>query len=113
MSCICLLFGLSDVSQAGLEPASGDTGALLFSQCNLAQRRAGVSGYESPDSSWCYFSAKCGSNISAKFLIYGAHTACFCILVAILDITDLKFDNIFWLQCKKLNPLELTLSKYI
>jgi hypothetical protein len=27
------------VSQAGLEPASGSTGALLFSQCNMAWRR--------------------------------------------------------------------------
>jgi hypothetical protein len=27
----------------------------------------------------------CGSSVSAKFLIYGAHAICFCILVAILD----------------------------
>jgi hypothetical protein len=31
------------------------------------------------------FSAKCGSSISAKFLIYGAHAVCFYTLVTILD----------------------------
>jgi hypothetical protein len=34
---------------------------------------------------WCFFSAKCGFSISAKFLIYGAHTVCFCPLVVILN----------------------------
>jgi hypothetical protein len=34
-----------------------------------------------------FFSAKCGSSISAKFLIYAAHAVCFCILVTILDLT--------------------------
>jgi hypothetical protein len=32
-----------------------------------------------------FFSANCSSSISAKFLTYGAHTVCFCPLVAILD----------------------------
>jgi hypothetical protein len=30
-----LTFGLLNVSQAGLVPASGGTGALLFSRCNV------------------------------------------------------------------------------
>jgi hypothetical protein len=32
-----------------------------------------------------FFSVKCGSSISAKFLICGAHAVCFCPLVAMLD----------------------------
>jgi hypothetical protein len=32
-----------------------------------------------------FFSAKCGSCISAKFLIYGGHTVCILPLLAILD----------------------------
>jgi hypothetical protein len=32
-----------------------------------------------------FFSAKGGSSISGKFLIYGAHAVCFCPLVNILD----------------------------
>jgi NADH:ubiquinone oxidoreductase subunit 4 (subunit M) len=35
------------------------------------------------------FSGKCGSNVSAKFLIYRAHAACFCILVAAFDVAVL------------------------
>jgi hypothetical protein len=35
------------------------------------------------DSSWCFISAKCGSNVSAKFLIYGAYAVCFYTLVSI------------------------------
>jgi hypothetical protein len=60
----------------------------LFSQCNMVWRsfvQAEGSGCQSFDSFWCFFSAKCGSSISAKFLISGAHTFCFCPLVAILD----------------------------
>jgi hypothetical protein len=34
----CSPVGLLNVSQAGLEPASGDTGALLFSQCSMVWR---------------------------------------------------------------------------
>jgi hypothetical protein len=50
-------------------------GALLFSQCNLVWRsfpQAVGSGCQSFNSSWCFISAKCGSSISAIFLIYGA-----------------------------------------
>jgi hypothetical protein len=85
---ICSHIGLLDVSQTGLELASGSMGALLFSQCNLMWRSLvwdRGSGCGTPDSLWHFFSAKCGFSISAKFLIYGAHTVCFCILVAILD----------------------------
>jgi hypothetical protein len=35
MTLICSPVGLLDVSQAGLELASGGVGALLFSQCNM------------------------------------------------------------------------------
>jgi hypothetical protein len=49
-----MLVGLPDVSQAGVELTSGVSGALLFSQCNVAWRSfvcAGGSGYLSFDSS--------------------------------------------------------------
>jgi hypothetical protein len=92
----CHLFAhlLICISQAGLEPASGDTGALLFSQCNVVWRsfvQAGGSGCWSFDASWCFFSAKCGSRVLAKFLIYRAHAVCFCPLVTILDPPFLFF----------------------
>jgi hypothetical protein len=35
--------------------------------------RARGSGCRSFDSSLCFFSVKCGSSVSARFLIYGAH----------------------------------------
>jgi hypothetical protein len=76
------------ISQAGLGLMSAGMGVLLFSQCNMAWRsflQAEGSQCWSFDSSWCFFSAKCGSSISAKFLIYRAHTVCFCPLVTILD----------------------------
>jgi hypothetical protein len=38
-----------------------------------------------------FFSAKCGSSISARFLIYGVHAVSFFPLVAILDPSQ-KFD---------------------
>jgi hypothetical protein len=66
------LFGLPNVSQAGLELASGNLGALLFSQCNVAWRsflQPRGSGCQSFDSSWCFVSMKCDSSISARFLI--------------------------------------------
>jgi hypothetical protein len=50
------LFGLPNVSQAGLEPASGSVAALLFSQCNVAWRTypwARGSGCQSFDSPCC------------------------------------------------------------
>jgi hypothetical protein len=92
MPFICAFVGC--VFQAGLELASGSVGALLLSQCNMAWRSivwAGGSGCQSFDSSWCFFSAKCGSSVSAKFLIYGAHAVCFCPLVAILDPPPVYF----------------------
>jgi hypothetical protein len=82
------LFVLPNVSQAGLEQASGGMGTLLFSQCNVAWRSflwARGSGCQSFDSPWCFISAKCGSSISARFLIHRAHITWFCALLAILD----------------------------
>jgi hypothetical protein len=77
---------LLDVYQADLELTSGCTGALLFSQCNVVWSFiwARCSGCQSFNS-LCFISAKCGSSISARFLIYGAHAVCFCLLVTILD----------------------------
>jgi hypothetical protein len=86
MPLICLPVGLS--LQAGLEVAFGSVGVLLFSQCNVAWRsfvQAGGLGCRSFDSSWCFFSAKCNSGVSAKFLIYRIHSICFCPPVTILD----------------------------
>jgi hypothetical protein len=62
--------------------------ALLFSQCNVAWRSflwARGSDCQSFDSPWCFISSKCGSSVSARFLIHGDHIVCFCILVTILD----------------------------
>jgi hypothetical protein len=61
-----------------LEPASGSAGALLFSQCNVAWRsfdRLGVQGVEVLILLGAFFSDKCGSSISARFLIYRAHAS--------------------------------------
>jgi hypothetical protein len=87
----CHLFAhlLVCVSQAGLEPVSDGVCALLFSQCNMAWRSFEQSGglrCQSFASSWCFSSAKCDSNISIRFLIYGVHTLCLFTLVAILDL---------------------------
>jgi hypothetical protein len=65
-----ILFGLPNVSQAGLEPHLVSV-AHLFSQCNVAWRSfllARGSGCGSFDFSRCFISAKCGSSISARFL---------------------------------------------
>jgi hypothetical protein len=46
------------ISQAGLKPVSGGTGALLFSQRNMAWSsfvQAEGLGYQSFASSWCFF----------------------------------------------------------
>jgi hypothetical protein len=61
-------------------------GSPLF-QCNVAWSfvQAGGLGRRSFDSSWCFFSATCGSSFSARFLFYGAHAVCFCTLVTILN----------------------------
>jgi hypothetical protein len=89
---VCHLFShlslLVCISHAGLEWVCGWVGTLLFSQCNEAWRSfvwAWGSGCWSFDSSWWFFSVKCGSSVSAKFLIYRVHDVCFCPLVTILD----------------------------
>jgi hypothetical protein len=68
---------LVHISQAGLEPAaSGSMEALLFSQYNVAWRSPVRAGYlECPSfaySWWVFFSAKCGSSVSAIVHIYRA-----------------------------------------
>jgi hypothetical protein len=80
------LFGQPNVFQAGLEPVAA--GALLFSQCNVMWKSfpwGRGSGCQSFDSCWCFISTKCGSRVSARFLIHRAQAVCFCTLVAILD----------------------------
>jgi hypothetical protein len=50
--------GVMDVSQAGLDLASGGMGALLFPQCNMVWRSfvwAGGLVCQSFDFSWCFF----------------------------------------------------------
>jgi hypothetical protein len=50
--------GLPNVFQAALELASGNTGPLLFSQCNMAWKsfvQVGGSGCQGFDSSWFFF----------------------------------------------------------
>jgi hypothetical protein len=91
------LFGMLNVSHAGLESASGGTGALLFSQCNVVWSLEWAMGSEcwSFDSSWCFISNKCDSRVSARFLIYRAHAVCFHALVAILDPLQFHFLTIF------------------
>jgi hypothetical protein len=69
----CSPVSLLNVSQAGLELTSGGTGALLFSQCTVVWGSfvwAMGSGCQSFDSFWCFISAKCGSSVSAGFLIF-------------------------------------------
>jgi hypothetical protein len=84
MPLICSPVGLHLPSRFG----AGDWqyGALLVSQCNVEWRsfvQAGGLGCQSFASSWCFLSAKRGSSVSARFLIYGAHVVCFLPLVAI------------------------------
>jgi hypothetical protein len=78
------LFGLPNVSQAGLEPAAVATAAAAhkFSQYNMAWGsfpRARDSGC------WSFISAKCGSSVSARCWSHRAHIVCFCTLVTILE----------------------------
>jgi hypothetical protein len=88
-ACHLFIHLLVCISQAGLEPVSGSTGALLFSQCNMAWRsfvRAGGRlGCQSFAYSWWSFFAKRGSSVSERVLIYRGHTVCFLPLVNILD----------------------------
>jgi hypothetical protein len=74
LMCDAHLFGLFNVSPAGLEPVAASAvavAALKFSQHyvlwgSLAQARG--SGYRRFDSGWCFTSSKCGCNISLGFL---------------------------------------------
>jgi hypothetical protein len=66
------LFGLLNVSQAGLEPAEvlAVAAAHLCFQCNVACRsflQARGSGYQSFNLPWYFISTKCGSSVSARF----------------------------------------------
>jgi hypothetical protein len=68
------LFGLPNVSHAGLESAVAAVTAVVaahkFSQCNMAWRsfpQARGSGCQSFGSQRCFISTKCGSSISASF----------------------------------------------
>jgi hypothetical protein len=61
MMLVALLFGLSDISQAGLSWHLAVVGALLFSQCNLVWRnfpQASDLGCQSFDSPCCFISIK-------------------------------------------------------
>jgi hypothetical protein len=87
--------------------------ALLFSQCNVAWRNflwARGSGCQSFDSPWCFISAKCGSSISARFLIHRAPAVCYCTLAAILDPQKrgFSFPNASETYCHKLSGLNNT-----
>jgi hypothetical protein len=59
---VAYLFGLSNVSQAGLEPvvaAAAEVAALKFSQCNVLWGSfpwARGSGCQKFDSGWCFLS---------------------------------------------------------
>jgi hypothetical protein len=95
----CRLFAhlLVCISQASFEPASGSTGALLFSLCNVVWRsfvQVGGLGVGVLLILGGVFSAKCGSTISARFLIYGAHTLCFVPLIAILNPLPNFFNSV-------------------
>jgi hypothetical protein len=89
--CGAHLFGLSNVSQAGLEPAVATKVAvavLKFSQCNVLWGGflwARHSVCQRFDSGWCFVSVKCGSNVSGRFWSHRTHAVCIYTLVAILD----------------------------
>jgi hypothetical protein len=98
----CSTVGLPSVSHAGLEPACGGMGALLFSQCKVLWRSfvlARGSGCYSFDSFWYFISSNCVSTVSARFLIFGAYSVRFCTLVAILDPPHLLFSKECILLC--------------
>jgi hypothetical protein len=87
---VSLFRGLcSFIPVVAVELASGSVGALLVLQYNMVWRsfvQAGGSGCWSFASSWWFFPAKCGSSVSARFLICGAHAIYFLPLVTILDL---------------------------
>jgi hypothetical protein len=87
----CSPDGMPNVSQAGLELVSDGTGASCLLSVTWHSEALYGLAVQSFDSSWCFFSARCGSSISAKFLIYGDPTVCFCTLVTILDPLHLYF----------------------
>jgi hypothetical protein len=75
------LFGLLNISQAGLELAAGGGGSPPVLSVKVAWRSlpwARGSGYRSFDSCWCFTSAKHGSSISERSLIHGSHAVCLC-----------------------------------
>jgi hypothetical protein len=57
--------------------------------CGEALYRLGVRGVRVLLVLGGFFSAKCGSSVSVRFFIYGAHAVCFLPLVAILDSISL------------------------
>jgi hypothetical protein len=99
------MFVLLKVSQARLELAAVvaavavaeallgvRVAAHLFSQCNVVWRSllwARGLGGQCFNSLWCFTSAKHCSSVSARSLIYGAHTVCVCVPVTILDSSQL------------------------
>jgi hypothetical protein len=85
------LFGLLNVSLAGLEPVEVTAvAAHQFSQFNgawISFLQARSSGCWSFDSPWCFISTKCGSSFSARFWSHRAHSVWFHTLVTILDLS--------------------------
>jgi hypothetical protein len=82
------LFHLLNVSKQAWREWLEAVAAHLCSRCTMEWRsfsRARCSRCQSFDSLLCFMSAKSSSIISARFLIHGAHTVCFCTQVAILD----------------------------
>jgi hypothetical protein len=106
-SIMCHLFAhlFVCVSHAGLELASGSTGALLVSQCNVVWRsfvRAGGSGCWSFAYSWCFFFfcqvllqhlSKIFDLRSSHFLLppsshhLGSSSSLFCFILCVLRIS--------------------------
>jgi hypothetical protein len=86
MLLICPPVGLLDVSQAGSEPAVQEPSCFLsVTWHGEALYRLGVQGVKVLILLDFFFSAKCASILSAKFLICGAHAVFSCTLVTILD----------------------------
>jgi hypothetical protein len=85
---------LTDLYTGSWPPSHIDLCHFKISQCNVTWRsfvQAGGSGCKSFTYSWWFFSAKCGSRVSARFLIYGSRAVCFLPLVAILDLSISRF----------------------
>jgi hypothetical protein len=56
--------------------------SLMWQGFNVRASGSRCQCFASP---WWFFSAKCGSSVSARVLIYGSHSVCFLPLVTILD----------------------------